>query len=411
MGLNDSDKSGLAEFSEFTELTHQDIKNWAILAYAQASIALSHSDTPSHLIHDVCQAIVSQAPYVVAWVGMSEHDELKTVRVAGVAGSAKAYTEGLLVSWSDNVISGRGPVGSSIRLGVPVIIQDGEVDPRFEAWRERARAYGIRCIVSVPIKSMGNVIGALAVYSKIPNAFSDSEVELFENLASEIGYGLKVFKDQETLSEEIKTRQAAQTQLLMALHATIEAMSKTMEWRDPYTAGHQQRVAKIATLIGKKLGLDEDRLQGLYMAGLVHDVGKVAIPSEILTKPTALTDLERKLVQEHVNSGYQILKDIPFSWPIADVVHQHHERMDGTGYPLGIKGDEILLESRILAVADTIEAMGSHRPYRPARDLDVTFKELKKMAGKGLDTEVVEVAIELFKDPETIDQLLSRQVI
>ena len=392
-------------------LSTQEMKNWAILAYAQASIALSHSNTPDHLINDVCEAIVTQAPYVIAWVGMAESDSLKTVRVAGVAGSAKAYTEGIVVSWSEDTVSGRGPVGSSIRLGVPVIIQDGEVDPRFEPWRERARAYGIRCIASVPIKSAGKLIGALAVYSKIPNAFSETEIYLFENLANEIGYGLKALDDQEKLLEEIEFRQKAQNQLLLALNATIEAMSKTMEWRDPYTAGHQKRVAKIATLIGKKLALDEDRLQGLYMAGLVHDIGKIAIPSEILTKPTILTELERKLVQEHVNSGYQILKDIPFSWPIADIVRQHHERMDGTGYPLGIKGDDILLEARILAVADTIEAMGSHRPYRPARDLEITFRELHDMAGKGLDPKVVEVAIELFKDPKTIDALLSRQAI
>lgn len=392
-------------------LSSQEMKNWAILAYAQASVALSHSNTPGQLINDVCQAIVTQAPYVIACVGMAERDVLKTVRVVGVAGSAKSYTEGIVVSWSEDTVSGRGPIGSSIRLGAPVIIQDSEVDPRFEPWRERARTYGIRCIASVPIRSSEKVIGALAVYSKMPNAFSDTEIYLFENLANEIGYGLKALDDQEKLLEEIKFRQKTQNQLLLALNATIEAMSKTMEWRDPYTAGHQKRVAKIATLIGKKLGLEEDRLQGLYMAGLVHDIGKVAIPSEILTKPTALTELERKLVQEHVNSGYQILKDIPFSWPIADIVHQHHERMDGTGYPLGLKGDEILLEARILAVADTIEAMGSHRPYRPARDLDVTFKELQLMAGKGLDPKVVELAIELFKDPKTIDALLSRQSI
>ncbi len=388
-----------------------DKRSWAILAYAQAAMALSHASKPEELIHDVCHAIVGQAPYVIAWVGMAESDPNKTVRVAGVAGSAKSYTDGIVVSWSEDTVSGKGPVGTSIRLGQTVVIADGEVDPRFEPWRARAIAYGIRCIVSVPIRSAGIVIGALAVYSKIPNAFSDSEIHLFENLANEIGYGLKALKDQENLLIEVKVRQEAQAQLLLALNATIEAMSKTMEWRDPYTAGHQKRVAKISTVIGKRLGLSEDRLQGLYMAGLVHDIGKVAVPSEILTKPTTLSDLERKMVQEHVNSGYQILKDIPFSWPIADVVHQHHERMDGTGYPLGIKGEQILLEARILAVADTIEAMGSHRPYRPAQDLDVTFQELQKMSGKGLDPEVVKVAIELFKDPKVIDELLSRRAI
>lgn len=397
--------------SKPTDQITLDKKSWAILAYAQAAMALAHANKPEELIQDVCRAIVSQAPYVIAWVGMAERDANKTVRVAGSAGSAKSYADGIVVSWSEDTVSGKGPVGSSIRLACPVIIADGETDARFEPWRERARSYGIRCIVSVPIKSSGDVIGALAVYSTVPNAFSESEIHLFENLAYEIGCGLKALKDQEKLLVEVKVREDAQAQLLLALKATIEAMSKTMEWRDPYTAGHQKRVAKISTVIGRKMGLSEDRLQGLYMAGLVHDIGKVAVPSEILTKPTVLNELERKMVQEHVNSGYQILKDIPFSWPIADVVHQHHERLDGTGYPLGIKGDDILLESRILAVADTIEAMGSHRPYRPAQDLDITFQELKKMSGKGLDAQVVQVAIELFKDPQMVSELLSRHAI
>jgi putative nucleotidyltransferase with HDIG domain len=183
-------------------------------------------------------------------------------------------------------------------------------------------------------------------------------------------------------------------------------MSKTMEWRDPYTAGHQKRVADIAVLIARKMGLNSDRLQGLHMAGMVHDIGKVAIPAEILTKPTALTALERQMVQGHVESGYQILKDVPFHWPIADMVRQHHERVDGSGYPLGLKSDEILLESKILAVADTIEAMASHRPYRPAKTLADTFSELERLSGVFFDQEVVRVALDLFKDESLIKKML-----
>mgnify|MGYP000116608085 CR=1 FL=1 len=381
-------------------------QNWAVLAYAHAAIALSRADDESALVRDVCGAIVKEAPYVIAWVGMAEHDDEKTVRVAGMDGSSKSYAEGIQVSWAENAPTGKGPVGQCIRTGISTVIEDTETDPRFIPWRERARAYGIRCVVATPIHDGKETIGALAVYSKVANAFTDSEIHLFENLSDEIGYGLRSIAHQKTLALEVSEKLAAQNKLTLALEATIAAMSKTMEWRDPYTAGHQKRVADIAVLIGEKLGLEKERLQGLHMAGMVHDIGKVAIPSEILTKPTVLTALERQMVQGHVESGYQILKDVPFNWPIADIVRQHHERIDGSGYPLGLKGDEILLESKILAVADTLEAMASHRPYRPAKTLAETFSELESLSGVYFDQVVVRVALDLFKDESLIKKML-----
>jgi HD-GYP domain-containing protein (c-di-GMP phosphodiesterase class II) len=141
------------------------------------------------------------------------------------------------------------------------------------------------------------------------------------------------------------------------------------------------------------------------MAAMVHDIGKVAVPSEILTKPTRLTDLEMQMVQGHVESGYQILKDIPFPWPIADMVRQHHERLDGSGYPHGLKGDQICPEARILAVADTIEAMATHRPYRPARGLSAAMDEVRSEAGEKLDAKVVDAAFELMDANNTLQKL------
>jgi putative nucleotidyltransferase with HDIG domain len=183
-------------------------------------------------------------------------------------------------------------------------------------------------------------------------------------------------------------------------------MAKTMEWRDPYTAGHQKRVAQISMAIGKKLGMDNDAIQALYMAGMVHDIGKVAVPSEILTKPTHLTELEMKMVQEHAETGYQILKDIPFPWPIAEMVHQHHERLDGSGYPKGLAGDQITQGARILAVADTIEAMATHRPYRPARGLTSAMSEIQTEAGTKLDAKVVSAAFEIMKEGNALQEII-----
>jgi putative nucleotidyltransferase with HDIG domain len=190
-----------------------------------------------------------------------------------------------------------------------------------------------------------------------------------------------------------------------ALTGTVNTMSKAMELRDPYTAGHQSGVALIACAIAKEMGWDEDRISGLRMAALIHDIGKIGVPSEILTKPSVLSEFERKLVELHAQHGYELLKDIEFPWPIAKMVHQHHERMDGSGYPLGLKGDEILDEARVLAVADMIEAISSHRPYRAARGLPFAIEEIKRESGKQLDAKVVDAALHLFEGKASLEMV------
>jgi PAS domain S-box-containing protein len=375
-----------------------DKSNWAVLAYAHAAMALARSDSPEDLIQNVCEAIVQQALFVVTWVGMTEPDRDKTVRVAGIAGTAKAYAQGIDVSWALESPNGLGPTGQCIRTGKTVLISDTLTDPNFAPWRERANQYGIRCSVAVPIPDGGVADGALMVYAQIPNAFSQNEIYLFENLAEEIGYGLHAIQRRQQLAEEMKARESIQKQLYQALESTIEAMSKTMEWRDSYTAGHQRRVAQIATAIGREMGLDEERLKGIHLGCLVHDMGKVAIPSEILTKPSKLTDLEMQMVRQHVQTSYDILKDIPFFWPIAEMVYQHHERLDGSGYPRGLKAEQIILEARILAVADTIEAMAAHRPYRAALGLDAALKVIQDGRATLFDDEVVSTCLRLFNE-------------
>jgi putative nucleotidyltransferase with HDIG domain len=230
--------------------------------------------------------------------------------------------------------------------------------------------------------------------------------KLFENFAKEVGFGLDALKKQRMLQQVIERNAIVEEKLTCALRATIESMSKTMEWRDPYTAGHQKRVATISAAIARVMGWDEEQIQSIYLAGLVHDIGKIAVPSEILTKPSSLTPIEMQLVQVHAETSYQILKDIPFPWPLADMVHQHHERLDGSGYPLKLKGDQICKGARILAVADTIEAMATHRPYRPSLGLDLAMKTIRANAGIGLDPLVVDAAFTLLDQSHTLQKLL-----
>ena len=186
--------------------------------------------------------------------------------------------------------------------------------------------------------------------------------------------------------------------LRKVLGATVQSISMTVEMKDPYTAGHQQRVSDLARAIATEMGLSADRREFIRTASSIHDIGKISIPSEILSKPTKLTDLEFSLIKTHSQSGYDILKDIDFPWPVADVVLQHHERMNGSGYPQGLKGDDILLEARIMAVADVVEAIGSHRPYRPSLGIDFALEEISRNKGILYDADVVDACLKLFQE-------------
>ena len=183
-----------------------------------------------------------------------------------------------------------------------------------------------------------------------------------------------------------------------ALEGAFKAMSVTLEIRDPYMAGHQHRVSSLAVAIAQEMNLPWEKIEGLRLAGIIHDIGKIAVPTEIMTKHGRLTNTEFKLIKDHPRVGYEIVKDIAFPWPLAHIILQHHERLDGSGYPEGLVGDAILPEARILAVADVVEAICSLRPYRPALGLEKGLEEARKGRGILYDTHVVDACIKLFRD-------------
>jgi PAS domain S-box-containing protein/putative nucleotidyltransferase with HDIG domain len=224
-----------------------------------------------------------------------------------------------------------------------------------------------------------------------------SEQALFDNDGSVVGIegiarNITLEKEAEALKEE------SDRKLHDSLVDMIRVIALTVEKRDPYTAGHQQRVAEIAVAIGEAMKLDTFRLEGLRLGALIHDIGKISIPAEILTNPGRLSDIEYTLIQTHAAEGYDILRDIEFPWPLAQMVLQHHERLDGSGYPNGLKSDEILLEAKILCVADVVEAMTSDRPYRPGLGFDAAIEEITRHKGIIYDEEVVDCCLELLSD-------------
>lgn len=195
--------------------------------------------------------------------------------------------------------------------------------------------------------------------------------------------------------EEIKT---SRDELHKSLEDTVTSLASTAEKRDPYTAGHQQRVDRLACAIARELGLAEERIEGLHIAALLHDIGKITLPAEYLAKPTKLTKEEQAIVKCHPKLGFDILKNVHFPWPVAEIVYQHHEHLDGSGYPRGLKKDDILPEARILAVADVVEAMSSHRPYRPSLGIEQAFNEIEAGKDTRYDGEVVEACKLLLKE-------------
>ena len=199
-------------------------------------------------------------------------------------------------------------------------------------------------------------------------------------------------KAEETLKETLES-------LRKSIATTIQVLGTASEVRDPYTAGHQKRVADLARAIATEMGLPQDKIEGIRMAGSIHDIGKLSIPAEILSKPTKLTtEIEFSMIKEHAQSGYEILKDVESPWPLAQIVYQHHERMNGSGYPRNLKGNEILIEARIMAVADVVEAMASYRPYRPTLGIEAALEEIEKNKGILYDDTVAEACLRLFRE-------------
>jgi PAS domain S-box-containing protein len=227
-----------------------------------------------------------------------------------------------------------------------------------------------------------------------------------------LAWWCRVLKDEDgnvtgalSSARDITERKRAEKQLQDTLESlrravgvTIQVMVSTLETRDPYTAGHQIRSADLSRAIATEMGLPKEKIEGIRMAGSIHDIGKLSIPAEILSKPTKLSDIEFRLIKEHARRGYEILINVESPWPLAEIVYQHHERLDGSGYPRNLKGDEILLEARILGVADVVEAMASHRPYRPGLGIEAALNEIENNRGIFYDNAVADACLRLFRD-------------
>jgi len=342
-----------------------------------------------HLYQQICNIIAKIELVKFVWVGLVNEKNFDIKPVA-FAGEKENFLLKVDIKWDDSK-AGQCPAGVAIKTAQPHIINNVKSDLRYLPCRGDALKRGYNSIITLPLIHGGKVIGAMGAYSDKENAFSDKDVEFFKEVANDIAVGVKSIR----LEVDLQKRNR---QLQKSMESIIFIMGKIGESKDPYTAGHQKRVTQLATAIAKKMRLSEEKIEAIRFASLIHDIGKVGIPSEILSKPTKLNENEFALIKNHPSICYNIIKDVHLPWEVADIVWQHHERLDGSGYPRGLKGNEILLEARILGVADVVEAMSSHRPYRPALGIDKALEEISMNKGKLYDPDVVDACVKLFKE-------------
>ena len=357
---------------------------------SDSNAARLDAKSENELFADYCRIVVESGGYRLVWVGYAGNGPDKAVVTLAHWGFDDGYSAVAEITWADTP-SGNGPVGRALRDGKVQFVEDIATDPTMAPWREDALLRGYRSCIALPFRTVDFPMACLVAYGDKRGAWSTDERKLLQETAADLAFGINALRTS-------VAKLAFQESLRVTLEQTIQVLSNTIAERDSYTASHQRRVAAICVGIATEMGIAPGRVHGLHLAAMVHDLGKIGIPAEILSKPGRLSATEYSLIKEHAQIGFDILKDVAFPWPIAKTVLQHHERIDGTGYPQGLKGDEILLEAKVLAVADVIEAMASHRPYRPAMGLDAALDEIKTSRGVKFDADVVDAAVRLFHE-------------
>jgi PAS domain S-box-containing protein/putative nucleotidyltransferase with HDIG domain len=366
--------------------------NRTLKTLSASNLALVRATSEDELLRQVTKTIVLNSDYRLATVCYAADDPQKSITPMAWSGTEDSYYLSDEISWA-NTEQGQLPIAEAIRNGKIENCADIASYAGYAPWKSAALAHSYASNIALPLNSGDKTFGGLSIYSSKINAFDTEEVQLLEELADDLAYGI----------EALRTRKEHEQHAIIlrqSLKQFIQTIADTVEARDLYTAGHQRRVAELATAIAQEMGLPEEQIDGINLAAIIHDLGKIRIPSEILSKPGKINEVEFMLIKTHPQAGYDILKNVKFPWPIADIILQHHEKMDGSGYPQGLKGDQILLESRILTVADVVEAMSSHRPYRAALGIEAALDEIRRGRKVEYDAAAVDACLKLFTEKE-----------
>jgi PAS domain S-box-containing protein/putative nucleotidyltransferase with HDIG domain len=342
------------------------------------------------LFQSVAEILVEARDYALVWIGIPTDGDLKNVEIAAKSGSHSSYLDAVTIHWSEDKFSD-GPTGRAIKTGRVEVNHDPFNAPNYEPWSKDAEEHQFKSSIAAPVIIDREVAAVLNVYSSVPNAFDDVEISLITEFAGNIGLAMnsiRLSQKTEELHSELET----------AALGAVSAIAATVEKRDPYTSGHQSNVAEISDAIAKELNWDTRRRDGLRLGAMIHDIGKIYIPAEILNRPGRLTDSEFGMIKSHPQVGYEILEKTTFPWPIKEMVAQHHERLDGSGYPAGLKADQIIEEAKVIAVADVVDAITSHRPYRPGKGVDAALEEIARGRGTAYDPVIADTCTMLIRD-------------
>ncbi|PIW27282.1 MAG: hypothetical protein COW30_10975 [Rhodospirillales bacterium CG15_BIG_FIL_POST_REV_8_21_14_020_66_15] len=356
-------------------------------AIMECQSAILRNSTEQSIMQSCIDTLAGHRNYELVWIGMPfmqpEGPYLSAVAVAG-----KSHLNTLAGELAG--LPRFGPVWDALQSGQVKTFNIRARSGSSQQWAEAVAQHGLGCAVSVPLIQDREPIAVLTVHANVANLLEPTEIGLLSELAANLSLALGALRTKEE-------SRVAKDALGEAALSAIYAVAKTVEKRDPYTSGHQQRVAQLAVAIGRELDWDPFRTEGLRLAAVVHDIGKIYVPAEILNRPGRLSDAEFDMIKSHPQVGFDIMADVKSPWPIAKVILQHHERLDGSGYPFGLKGDEIIEEARVLAIADVVEAITAHRPYRPARGEDAAIEEIRRGSGMLYDPDVVDACISLFE--------------
>ncbi len=363
--------------------------NSLLMAVRNMNESLIRVKSEPELFQQICESLATVENFKLVTISLLDKDQYE-IRPVAHAGSADGFLIYCAFSW-DELAEGRGPIGTAISTGAPCVVNDIQLDPSYVRWRVEAVKRGFKSTIALPLVSNGEVMGSLDVYSGEKNGFGPEEIEFLMEAAGDITVALKSLRLERELESSLKG-------MKKALGQTTEAIAYMSEMRDPYTAGHQRRVAKLASAIAREMSLPEDQIEGIRVCGFLHDVGKIVVPAEILSKPGRINDAELSLIRTHSSVSYEILKLLEFPWPVAKAVLQHHERRDGSGYPAGLTAKELTVEAEIIAVADVVESMASRRPYREALGIDRALEEISQKKGTLYNPEVVNACLRLFRE-------------
>ena len=391
----------LLNFQDITQILHVQRESahfrWALATMLRVTRAALEAKSDIELMQMACDGIVDGVMYNMASVMVPGHDATAKVDIVAFAGP-REFFDGLAQTWDDN-LSPNGPGCRAVRLGRTQIANDAQDSGLAHGtWLKMAEKFNVRSCVATPLFFAGKTIASLVIYSPRIGAFSDDDVSIFEEWAAGLTLGIQLQRDQANEKQHRQKEIQNKKDLRRSLEQTIATLAAVVEMRDPYTAGHQQRVALLADGIAQRLGLSSDRRDAVHFASLLHDIGKIKIPAEYLSKPGQLSAMEVAMIETHAQASRELLLGIDFPWPLAEIVGQHHERLDGSGYPDGKCGDEISCEARIIAVADVVEAMTSFRPYRHALGIQAALAEIKEQRGRKFDADAVDAACALFDE-------------